>query len=107
MLVEFYWCFHITAEEQCSVVGVSKYNKLEIFLGVEHMSTEKGRVKWFNDDKGFGFIERSEGDDVFVHYSAINGNGRKTLCENDSVEFTVTQGKKGLEAENVTVVETA
>lgn len=66
---------------------------------------ETGRVKWFNDAKGFGFIERQGGDDVFVHYSAIRGDaGRRTLQENDSVEFTVRQGKKGAEAEDVTVV---
>lgn len=69
------------------------------------MSKVTGRVKWFNDDKGFGFIEREEGDDVFVHYSAINASGRKTLCENDNVEFSITQGKKGLQAEDVTVIE--
>jgi CspA family cold shock protein len=66
---------------------------------------EKGRVKWFNDEKGFGFIERSQGEDVFVHQSAINAKGRRTLHENDTVEFTVTQGKKGAQAEDVTVVE--
>jgi CspA family cold shock protein len=65
---------------------------------------EKGRVKWFNDEKGFGFIERNGGEDVFVHQSAINATGRRTLHENDTVEFTVTQGKKGLQAEDVTVV---
>jgi len=69
------------------------------------MSREIGRVKWFNDDKGFGFIEREQGEDVFVHHSAINATGRRTLRENDRVEFTVTQGDKGLQAENVSVVE--
>ena len=66
--------------------------------------TEKGRVKWFNDDKGFGFIEREQGDDVFVHYKAIQATGRRTLHENDLVEFTVTKGDKGWQAENVTIV---
>lgn len=69
------------------------------------LSEEKGRVKWFNDDKGYGFIEREQGGDVFVHHSAINTPGRHTLREKDLVKFTVTQGKKGLQAENVTVIE--
>lgn len=61
-----------------------------------------GTVKWFNDSKGFGFIERESGPDVFVHFSAINANGFKTLTEGQKVEFTVTQGQKGPQAENVT-----
>ena len=66
--------------------------------------TEQGRVKWFNDDKGFGFIEREQGDDVFVHYKAIQSTGRRTLSENDRVEFNVTKGDKGWQAENVTIL---
>jgi CspA family cold shock protein len=65
------------------------------------MSKEQGKVKWFNNKKGFGFIERSAGGDVFVHYSAIVSEGYKTLKEGDSVEFTITQGPKGFQAENV------
>jgi len=61
-----------------------------------------GVVKWFNDDKGFGFIERENGDDVFVHFRAINANGRKTLKDGQKVTFEVTQGPKGPSAENVT-----
>ena len=61
----------------------------------------KGTVKWFNDEKGFGFISREEGKDVFVHHSAINGTGRKTLHEGQEVMMDVTQGKKGPQAENV------
>lgn len=61
-----------------------------------------GRVKWFNDSKGFGFLEQENGDDVFVHFSAINGEGFKTLAEGDSVQFEVVKGPKGLQASNVT-----
>ncbi len=62
---------------------------------------EKGTVKWFNGSKGFGFITRASGEDVFVHFKAIQGDGYKTLNENDAVEFTVTTGPKGLQAEDV------
>lgn len=61
-----------------------------------------GTVKWFNDEKGYGFIEREGGKDVFVHHSAINGSGRKTLLEGQRVMMEVTQGPKGPQAENVT-----
>lgn len=60
-----------------------------------------GTVKWFNESKGFGFIEQESGPDVFVHFSAINASGFKTLAEGQKVEFTVTQGQKGPQAENV------
>lgn len=62
---------------------------------------EQGTVKWFNGSKGFGFIQREEGDDVFVHFSAIQGEGFKTLDEGDQVEFEVIQGEKGPQAANV------
>ncbi len=62
---------------------------------------EKGTVKWFNAAKGFGFIQRASGDDVFVHFSAIQANGYKTLEEGSEVEFEVKQGPKGLQAEDV------
>jgi CspA family cold shock protein len=65
---------------------------------------EKGKVKWFNDAKGYGFIEREEGEDVFVHFTAIAGDGFRTLAEGQEVEFEVVQGSKGPQAENVTVV---
>ncbi len=68
------------------------------------MSTTTGHVKWFNESKGFGFIAQESGPDVFVHFSAISGSGFKTLKEGQKVEFTVTQGQKGPQAENVTVI---
>ena len=61
----------------------------------------KGKVKWFNDAKGFGFLEQENGEDVFCHFSAITGDGFKSLQEGDAVEFDVANGPKGLQAENV------
>ena len=68
------------------------------------MSTTTGTVKWFNESKGFGFIQRESGPDVFAHFSAITGSGFKTLVEGQQVEFTVTQGQKGPQAENIVVI---
>ncbi len=64
----------------------------------------RGKVKWFNDTKGFGFIQQESGEDVFVHYTAIAGDGFKTLKEGQEVEFEITQGPKGPQASNVTKV---
>lgn len=64
----------------------------------------KGRVKWFNDQKGYGFIEQEGGPDVFVHHSGINGAGFKSLSEGDEVTFDIEDGQKGPAAVNVTVV---
>jgi cold shock protein len=60
-----------------------------------------GKVKWFNDQKGFGFIERESGDDVFVHFSAIQGDGFKSLAEGQEVEFEIVEGDRGPQAANV------
>jgi CspA family cold shock protein len=65
---------------------------------------EQGTVKWFNDAKGFGFLSRPTGDDVFVHHSAIQGNGFRSLQEGQQVEFNVVKGPKGFQAENVRAI---
>jgi CspA family cold shock protein len=65
---------------------------------------ETGVVKWFNPKKGYGFIERDSGGDIFVHYSEINGSGYRSLDEGQRVEFTVVQGQKGLQAQSVVVI---
>ena len=73
--------------------------------GLRKMSDrENGVVKWFNNSKGYGFITREQGEDVFVHYSAILGEGYRTLEEGQRVEFTVAQGQKGPQAENVKAI---
>lgn len=65
---------------------------------------KQGSVKWFNSSKGFGFIEQASGDDVFVHFQSIIGDGYKSLEENDKVEYSVTQGPKGLQASEVKLI---
>ncbi len=65
----------------------------------------QGSVKWFNDQKGYGFITGEDGKDVFVHFSGVNMEGRKTLKDGQRVEYDVTEGNKGVQATNVTVVE--
>ena len=68
----------------------------------KEVSKEQGTVKWFNASKGYGFIQRESGEDVFVHFSAIQADGYKSLNEGQAVEFEVTRGPKGLQAANVT-----
>ncbi len=65
----------------------------------------QGKVKWFNESKGFGFLEQDNGPDVFVHFSAITGNGFKSLTEGEEVTFDVVNGAKGLQAANVTILQ--
>lgn len=67
-------------------------------------NTVTGTVKWFNESKGFGFIEQQSGPDVFAHFSAISGSGFKTLAEGQAVSFTITQGQKGPQAENIVAI---
>ncbi len=64
----------------------------------------QGSVKWFNSSKGYGFIQQANGEDVFVHFQSIIGDGYKSLSENDKVEFTITKGQKGLQASEVKVI---
>ncbi|MFT3741599.1 MAG: cold-shock protein [Gammaproteobacteria bacterium] len=66
---------------------------------------ETGTVKWFNDTKGFGFIQRTDGEDIFVHFRAIQGEGFKTLKEGQKVSFVLAKGEKGLQADQVQVVD--
>ena len=66
---------------------------------------EQGIVKWFNDAKGFGFIQRESGEDIFVHFRAIQGDGYRSLQDGQKVEFVVTEGEKGLQAEEVTKID--
>lgn len=68
------------------------------------MARVQGTVKWFNADKGYGFIEQEEGDDLFVHYSEIQGSGYKSLNDGDRVEFEITMGRKGKQASAVSVI---
>lgn len=70
------------------------------------MSQEKGKVKWFNNTKGYGFIEREKGGDIFVHHTAIQSTGFRSLQEGEAVQFDVVEGPKGLQAANVTKIET-
>jgi CspA family cold shock protein len=72
-------------------------------IRIRQMATT-GTVKWFNDEKGFGFIAQENGPDVFAHFSAIQGDGFKSLAEGQKVEFTITQGQKGPQAENIVKV---
>jgi CspA family cold shock protein len=84
-----------TCRKSINLSSVKKINK----LGKSTM--EQGTVKWFNAAKGFGFISRQNGEDVFVHFSAIQSDGYRSLQDGQAVEFTVTKGKKGWQAENV------
>jgi CspA family cold shock protein len=92
------------------LAGFFMFDCWHLLFGREHLSAvpvggwtvkETGRVKWFNDSKGYGFISRENGPDVFVHHSAIVGEGFRSLAEDQEVEFEVVQGPKGAQAQNV------
>jgi CspA family cold shock protein len=85
-------------------VAQSEVRKQEIFRRKEGVIMANGVVKWFNNQKGYGFIEQEDGTDVFVHHTGINATGFKSLNEGDRVSFDVEQGKKGLAAINVSLV---
>jgi CspA family cold shock protein len=80
---------------------VQELNSLKFVGGIRRMLKTTGKVKWFNNAKGYGFIEQPGEQDIFVHYSAISGDGYKTLIQGEEVEFEVTNGPKGPQAENV------
>jgi len=94
----------------CSTTSLAKsasnvLPRLTSNTGVIQMAErETGTVKWFNDSKGYGFIEREQGEDIFVHFRAIRGEGYRTLEDGQSVEFTVTEGDKGPQAQDVVVL---
>jgi len=92
----------VTAQRSTTASGPSRPTLFH-GRGVPKLSKEQGVVKWFNASKGYGFIQRQSGEDVFVHFSAIQTDGYKTLNEGQQVEFEVKQGPKGLQAENVTL----
>jgi cold shock protein len=79
----------------------AKQGRFQIHSRKERVVREKGTVKWFNGAKGYGFIQRSTGEDVFVHFSAIQENGYRSLNEGETVEFDLTKGPKGFQAANV------
>ncbi|MBN1248608.1 MAG: cold-shock protein [Anaerolineae bacterium] len=85
----------------CTLAASPKDSEYLPVRSTEVSERETGTVKWFNDSKGFGFISRDSGDDVFVHFSAIQGGGFRSLQENQRVEFSVEQGPKGLKAVDV------
>jgi len=95
---KFTTCSFFVAAGGCKEASNSSKQDEELFV------KEQGTVKWFNASKGFGFIQRQSGEDVFVHFSAIQSDGYKSLNDGQAVEFEVVKGPKGLQAANVTVL---
>jgi CspA family cold shock protein len=95
------------ARRRCatSAAVVGSFHRDDSIIWKEKRTVAQGKVKWFNGQKGYGFITTDEGEDVFVHYSAIGGSGFRTLEQGQRVSFEVTQGPKGLQAANVAKVE--
>ena len=83
--------------------GQKSFSAVDDHRGSMRQTNVQGKVKWFNNSKGYGFIGRDDGPDVFVHYTAVVGDGYRTLQEGDSVEFEIVQGPKGRQASNVVV----
>src|SRR5271155_919944 len=93
------------ATHNCGHIShATDFNDCERRTRREHVDRIKGTVKWFNNAKGYGFLGRDDGPDVFIHYSAITSEGYKSLQEGDQVEFEIVQGQKGPQAANVTKV---
>ncbi len=89
-----------TVDKRILAGGLHQCRRCAMYIKRGQMK-EQGTVKWFNNEKGYGFIQRASGDDVFVHHSAIQGSGFKSLNEGDQVEFEVTKGPKGFQAQEV------
>jgi CspA family cold shock protein len=94
----------IAGPQKATPLSQQRFFSAEISKQKIGTKVEQGTVKWFNDAKGFGFIARPNGEDVFVHFSAIQGGGFRSLQEGQAVQFEVTKGPKGLQAENVQAV---
>jgi CspA family cold shock protein len=92
---------YILSEEQKATNGLFAILSIVLWATQRSMEMAEGSVKWFNEAKGFGFIEQDDGPDVFVHFSAISGEGFKTLAEGERVTFDIVEGPKGPQAENV------
>jgi CspA family cold shock protein len=95
----FLWLFFCSTKER-----ERRARTIAAIFRKERGSVPTGKVKWFNNSKGYGFIQQEDGTDIFVHFSAISGDGYKTLDEGQPVQFEVTQGPKGLQAANVSKV---
>lgn len=103
-LVTVYLGAVLSRQESSTSTASSTVSKDDAETEEENDDREVGTVKWFNSSKGFGFLTMENGDDVFVHYRAIRGRGRRFLIEGQKVRFNVTEGEKGKQAENVSIV---